>query len=86
MFKMWKKFGHNQQHSPVRQATCHKCQKNGHFQKICMYTDRVKKVETGEESYDHVFLGAVESSGKYWKVTLFLQFNGNRSFSYPAYL
>ena len=63
--------GHSRQHCPARQATCHKCQKKGHFQKMCR-TKKVETVSTGEESCDQVFLGAVESSGKSWKVTLFL--------------
>ena len=63
--------GHNQQHCPARLATCHKCQKKGHFQKMCR-TKKVETVSTGEESCDQVFLGAVESSGESWKVTLFL--------------
>ena len=63
--------GHNPQHYPAKQATYHKCQKKGHFQKMC----KIKKVEavSTEGNSEQVFLGAIESfSGKAWKVTLFV--------------
>ena len=34
--------GYSQQHCPAKQATCHKCQKRGHFQKMC----KTRKIET----------------------------------------
>ena len=55
--------GHNPQHCPAKQATCHKCQKKGHFQKMCK-TKKVEAVST-ERNSEQVFLGAIESfSGK----------------------
>ena len=63
--------GHNPQHCPAKLATCHKCQKKGHFQKMCK-TKKVEAVST-ERNSEQVFLGAIESfSGKAWKVTLFV--------------
>ena len=64
------KISEHSQHYPAKQATYHKCQKRGHLQKLY----KIRKAETvsKKENNEHAFVGSVESSGKSWKISLFV--------------
>ena len=71
---------HDRQHCPAKDATCHKCNKRGHFQTVCKSAAKVGGVqahsEPGDSSHD-AFLGMLgEQSAQEsnpWAVTLKLQ-------------
>ena len=66
---------HNRQHYAAREATCHKCGKEGHFKSVCRSSAPVRGVQTDKSSTDHdIFLGVVTSedsiSHNSWSVIL----------------
>ena len=64
---------HDRAHCPARDAVCRKCQKRGHYQKVCRSQASVEVIEDRSEP----FLGIVDSHGgrtpdDNWVVTVWL--------------
>ena len=64
---------HKREDCPAKQAKCHKCQKIGHFARVCK-SKSVNHVENENEFRNEAFLGSVrsESNSDKWKINLLL--------------
>ena len=66
---------HDRQRCPARDATCHKCGKRGHYQRVCKSAKVgvVQKDETNLHDTDDAFLGTVgDESEEPWTVNALL--------------
>ena len=62
---------HDRQKCPAKEAVCRKCQKKGHFQRVCRSAASVGTLHSGDSSSDEsvkTFLGAVGDSN--WHVNI----------------
>ena len=62
---------HDRQKCPAKEAVCRKCQKKGHFQRVCRSAASVGTLHGGDSSSDEsveTFLGAVGDSN--WHVNI----------------
>ena len=66
---------HDHQNCPARNASCHLCSKQGHFQTVCRSAPHASQVHSNESHHDppsETFLGGVSCQGKpsLWTVTV----------------